>query len=447
MKMNCEECRELLAPYLKAALDRSRQEDVREHLATCAGCAAEAEDTRQVLAVLDRASDDPAIRLATEAIERAYRDQASDIHLRALPDHGVVLHRVDGVLREAMRLEPEAHQALVDRFKLMAGMVVVERGMPQDGRILAKLEGKELDLRVSVVPSVGGESLVVRLLDRSMVRFTLDDVCLGGEHRQQVEELLHRPNGIMFVTGPTGSGKTTTLYALLHELNHPGIHIMSVEDPVEYRIDGITQVAVNRRVGLDFQTGVRHCMRQDPDVIMCGEIRDLETLELMAQVAITGHLVLSTLHTNDAVGVIRRLVDVGLQERFMIASTLLGATAQRLLRQLCRDCREEVAPTEQQLAWLREAGVAEAPERLWRAVGCAQCRSAGYRGRHAIYEVLVVDTELRDMIARGDDLRDVERAAARKLTPLKQAAAQCVLTGVTTVEEAARMASFMPRYD
>jgi len=258
--------------------------------------------------------------------------------------------------------------------------------------------------------------------------------------------MLHRPNGLIIVTGPTGSGKTTTLYAILQELNQPQVHVMSVEDPIEYLIEGVTQVPVNRRAGVDFRTAMRSIMRQDPDVIMCGEIRDRETAELCCQAALTGHLVLTTLHTNDAIKAVSRLLDIGIP-RFVISSSLLGATAQRLLRKVCAECREEYVPDETELVWLREAGAVEVPERLWRGRGCETCRNTGYKGRLAIYEIFAMDQEvLTAMAVKEAPLEEVEKLAAAKMKSLKQAAAERIVAGQTTVAEAMRTLMFLPEY-
>jgi type IV pilus assembly protein PilB len=451
--MKCNTCRELLTAYLKAELEGARIAEVEEHLATCAECAKECEGARKVLAQLDSASEEPVMRLAARTVADAYKQRASDIHMRG----GKVMFRIDGVMREVTRLPEGVMPYVINRFKIMADLKLAERSVPQDGRYITEVEGKKLDLRISVVPAATGDSLVIRLLDSSCIRLSLDQVYLVGEQREQLDDLLHRPSGLIVVTGPTGSGKTTTLYAILQELNRPELHVMSVEDPVEYLIEGVTQVPVNRRAGMDFRTAMRSIMRQDPDVIMCGEIRDQETAELCCQAAMTGHLVLTTLHTNDAVGVIRRLLDIGIL-RFMITSSLLGATAQRLLRKLCTECKEEYDPRAESSApgltqaaneqgWLQEVGVTELPEKLWRTKGCPACHGSGFRGRVAIYEVFTVDQDvLTAMAVKQAPLEEVEKLAATKVRPLKQAALERVLSGETTVAEAMRLLMFLPEY-
>lgn len=451
--MKCDTCREMLTAYLKAGLEPAQAADVEEHLATCAECAKECEGARKVLAQLDAASDDSILALVSRIIEDAVRQRASDIHIRA----NKVMLRIDGVMRETVRLSEDLTPFVIDRLKIMAHMRLTERSVPQDGRIVTEVEGKKLDLRVSVVPAATGPSMVIRIFDKSCIRLNLDEVQLVGEQREQLDDLLHRPCGLIVVTGPTGSGKTTTLYAILHELNRPELHVMTVEDPVEYLIEGVTQIPVNRQGGMDFRTAMRSIMRQDPDVIMCGEIRDLETAELCCQAAMTGHLVLTTLHTDDAVGVIRRLFDIGIL-RFMITSTLLGATAQRLLRRLCPECKEEYDPREESSApgltqaaneqgWLQEAGVGELPEKLWRSKGCAACNNGGFRGRAPIYEIFTMDQDVLTLMAvKQAALEEVEKLAATKVKPLKQSALEKVLAGDTTVAEAMRLLLYLPEY-
>ena len=440
--MKCDTCREMLTAYLKAGLEAAQEAEVEEHLATCAECTKECEGVRQVLAQLDAASDDSILAITSRTIEDAFRRRASDIHIRA----GKIFFRIDGVMQEVAHLPEDLTPFVIARFKLLGGLNVTTRDVPQDGRFITEIDGKQLDLRISAVPTATGESLVARILDRAVVCLTLDDVYFVGEQRAQLDDLLHRPNGLIVVTGPTGSGKTTTLYAILHELNKPPVHCMSVEDPVEYLIEGVTQVPVNRRAGVDFRTAMRSIMRQDPDVILCGEIRDRETAELCCQAALTGHLVLTTLHTNDAIKAIRRLLDIGIP-RFVISSSLLGATAQRLLRRVCADCREEYVPDEAELAWLREAGVADVPEKLWRGKGCEMCRHTGYRGRLAVYEIFTMDQEvLTAMAVKEAPLDEVEKLAASKVKSLKQAALEKVLAGDVPVAEAMRTLMFLPEY-
>ncbi len=365
--------------------------------------------------------------------------------------------RIDGVMHEAILLPEYVHRPLVDRFKIMADMKLTVRNAPQDGRIRTEVEGKALDLRVSVIPAVTGPSMVIRIYDSSCIRLTLDQVQLVGELREQLDDLLHRPSGLVVVTGPTGSGKTTTLYAILQHLLSPSVHVMSIEDPVEYLLEGVTQMHLNPRAGLDFKAAMKAVMRQDPDIIMCGEIRDRETAELCCQAALTGHLVLTVLHTDDAIKAMSRLLDIGIP-RFIITSSLLGATAQRLLRKLCPECKEEYDPRAEssapgltqpanEQAWLLDAGLTELPEKLQRPRGCPNCNSSGFRGRAPIYQIMAMDQDILTLMAvKQAPLEEVEKLAATKVKSLKQAALEKVLAGEVPVAEAMRMLMYLPEY-
>jgi len=444
--MKCEDCRTLLTGHLRGDLDEGRRAAVEAHLATCAECATEAEGARRVLVLLERASEEPMAKVVNDLIERAVRERASDIHVQALSEHCVVRLRIDGVLRDVLELPATARELLVDRIKLMAGLSLAERRVAQDGRIQLRAADLDLDLRVSVVPGVLGESVVVRLLDRQVAIPTLDQLGIAGEPRRQLDELIHRPNGVVFVTGPTGSGKTTTLYAVLQELNKRSVHVMSVEDPVEVQIDGVTQIPVNVRSGMDFPACMKVCRRQDPDVILCGEVRDRETAEAVVALALTGHLVLSTLHTPDSITTMRRLIDVGVP-RFLLSQALNGATAQVLARRMCQECRKQHPPTKAEVAWLHEAGVEDVPARIWRAgqTGACGCH-LGHVGRMAFHEVFTLDEEIRRKLTDGDDLREIEELAASRRRSLTKNAAECVLSGEVSVEEAMRVTAFVPRY-
>ncbi|MGC9316437.1 MAG: ATPase, T2SS/T4P/T4SS family [Armatimonadota bacterium] len=444
--MKCEECRELLVAYHKGELDDERREAVEAHLARCTACQAEAEGAARLVALLDRASDPQIVSMAKEIIKEGVEAGASDIHVQPRSEDYRVRHRIHGVLHDRRAVAKELGLALVARIKLMAQMSAAERNTAQDGRIVVTHQKRDYDLRVSSVPSAVGESVVMRVLDRSLMALSLDDIGMSDDIRATLDDLLHRPNGMLVVAGPTGAGKSTTLYAAIKSLIRPEIAISTIEDPVEFQIDGVTQVPVNRKAGLDPAAAMRHVLRQDPDIILCAEIRTLETLMLCVTAAITGHLLLSTMHTDDAIRAIRRMADVGL-ERFLIAETLLGVLAQRLVRRLCPHCAVEHALTESERQWLKSAGVEDPPDRLTRGAGCEACRGTGYRGRMSIHELLVIDDELRQMIGGDADLREVERVAAGKRDPMRHDAARKVLAGQVAIEEAMRVTAFMPSYD
>jgi len=444
--MKCEECRELLIAYHKGELEEEQRVAVEAHLAQCVACQTEAEGARDLLATLEQAEEPPIHRIANTIIEKAIEKRASDVHIRPLAERLEVHYRIDGVLSHILTVPSYVTEPLAARLRQMAEVPVTKTDVPQDGRLHVRHEDRDYDLRVSFVPAAAGTSVVMRILDPSGVMLSLDDVGMNDEIREQFEDLLHRPNGVVVVTGPTGSGKTTTLYAVLRSLVRPEIAVFSVEDPVEYQIDGMTQVPVNREAGVSIASAMRHVLRQDPDVIMLGEMRDTETLNLCATAALTGHLVLTTLHTNDSVHAIHRLVDVGL-ERFLIADTLIGVLAQRLVRKIHLDCGTLHEVTDTQRQWLKRAGVAEPPNTLTRGMGCAECRNTGHRGRTTIQELLIIDEELRQMIGGDADMRDIELAAARKLTPMRHDAAQKVLAGEVDIEEAMRVTAFVPEYD
>lgn len=444
--MKCETVRELLVAWQKGELDEERRSEVEEHLAQCVACQLEAEGARRIIATLDRASEEPIERVANTIIEKAVGARASDIHVQPGPEKLVIRYRIDGVLHEAIVLPTYVAEPLAARLRYMADLPLTESALPQDGRIHVRHDDREYDLRMSIVPSLNGDSIVIRILDAGGLMFGLDEIGLRPDLREAFDHLLHRPNGIVMVAGPTGSGKTTTLYAALKSLVRPEVALFTIEDPVEYRIDGVTQIPLNRKTGLDFPVAMRYALRQDPDVILCGEIRSLETLELCVQAAITGHLVLSTLHTQDAVRAIRRMADCGL-ERFLIAETLLGVLSQRLVRKVCPTCAADREVTDTQRRWLLDAGIAEPPETLTRGTGCRECRGTGCRGRTTIAELLVIDDELRELIGGDEDLDEVERVAASRLVPMRVDAARKVVAGEVDIAEAVRVTGLMPRYE
>jgi len=438
LTMKCDTCRELMMAYLKEELDDDDRNAVAVHLDQCVECRRELEGVRRVLSVVDAADEPGILALVSDIIERAIPQRASDIHFQPTADGMVVRFRIDGVLHDAMELPKQQQQPVVARIKLMADMDTMEQKVPQDGRISIEVSAKQYDLRVSCLPTVQGESIVIRILSPLQQLPGIEQIGLSEHNRQAFDRLLHSPCGILIVTGPTGCGKTTTLYAALGELNRRECSVFTVEDPVEIIIEGVSQVPVNRGVGMDFAAAMRHILRQDPDVIMCGELRDLPTAYLLTQAALTGHLVLNTLHTNDAVAVLRRLSDMGV-ERFLIAEALLGALAQRLVRKLCPDCREQRPPTPVECAWLQASGIEDIPEQVWGTVGCDNCRSTGYRGRTAVHEVFVMDDEVRQMLSEGVEMEHIQRQAARGVVSMHYDAAEKVVAGVTDVTEALRV--------
>jgi len=385
----------------------------------------------------DLANQPPVIRFVNLLIREAHDARASDIHLESAREGLRVRFRVDGVLSEVPNPPKALQAAVVSRVKLLAELDIAERRLPQDGRIRVRLEERELDLRVSTVPTLYGESVVLRLLDRGGRPVALEDLGMGPATLERFRVLAARPHGILLATGPTGSGKTTTLYAALGLRQRAEEKIVTVEDPVEYHLDGVTQVPVNRKVGMTFAAALRSILRQDPDVLMVGEMRDPETAEIAVQSAMTGHLVFSTLHTNDAVGALARLLDLGV-EAYLVAATLEGVLAQRLVRRICPDCREPYAPDPQAVALLAQHPVGK--RTLLRGAGCPACRGTGFRGRTGIFELLTVSDEVKQAVARGmsaGDLRDLARGQG--MVSLRQDGWTRVEAGITTVEEVLRV--------
>jgi general secretion pathway protein E len=381
----------------------------------------------------------PMIRLVNSLLQQAVKERASDIHIEPQEKEVVVRFRTDDILHEPIRPLPRRlQQALVSRIKIMGKLDIAEKRLPQDGRIVLKIAGRDYDVRLSTLPTQYGERCVLRLLPRTQELLSIERIGLDARHRNQLRRLIHRANGIILVTGPTGSGKTTTLYASLSEINEPGKNIITVEDPVEIRLPGVSQIEIKPQIGLTFAAGLRSILRQDPNVILVGEIRDLETAEIAIQASLTGHLVFSTLHTNEAAGAITRLIDMGV-EPFLISSSLVASIGQRLVRVLCSQCREVHEPTDDELA---EIGLARSEVRgrtLYRAHGCPQCNQSGYRGRMAIFEILVVDDQIRKMITRGIDSKTIQDAAIeRGMVSMRMFGRQKILEGVTTIAEVLR---------
>ncbi|MGQ0661349.1 type II secretion system ATPase GspE [Sphingosinicella sp.] len=384
--------------------------------------------------LLDTSDDAPAIRLINGIIADAARQGVSDIHIEPYETGLVVRMRMDGVLRETLRMPPHVAPVVVSRVKVMARLDIAERRLPQDGRIGLTLGGKLIDVRVSTLPSRAGERVVLRILDKDNAGIDLDQLGMTAATKKLLTDALTEPNGIVLVTGPTGSGKTTTLYAGLKLLNDGSRNILTVEDPVEYAVDGVGQTQINPQVGLTFATGLRAILRQDPDTVMVGEIRDRETADIAVQAALTGHLVLSTVHTNDSVGAITRLRDMKV-EPFLIASTVRAVLAQRLVRRLCQACRKPVA-AEGSLSNL--LGIA-AGTTVYEPGGCAACGNSGYKGRIGLFEAVRVDDSIRRLINAGGDEAEIAAHAFRDSPTLAGAARQLVLDGVTSPEEALRV--------
>jgi general secretion pathway protein E len=389
--------------------------------------------------LLDADDEAPIIRLVNSLLFRAVKERASDIHINPEEKDLAVRYRIDGVLREVIR-PPKRYQAsIASRIKIMGGLNIAEKRLPQDGRIRIKIAGKDVDIRLSTVPTAHGERIVMRLLDKSNVLLDLADLGFEPWQLEAVDALVRRAHGIVLVTGPTGSGKTTTLYGALSRINSPDLNILTIEDPVEIPLGGVGQVQVNPKIELTFAGGLRSFLRQDPDVIMVGEIRDLETAEIAIQASLTGHLVLSTVHTNDAAGAITRLVDMGVQP-FLVASSLVGVLAQRLVRVLCRDCKEAYVPTaeEREQAGLTDAIWKQAgnPSHVYRARGCPACQQTGYQGRTGIYELMMVNDDVRPLILKAVDSGTIKKAAVeRGMITLMEHGAYKVARGITTAAE------------
>lgn len=388
----------------------------------------------------DLASEAPVIRLVNQLIARAVETRASDVHVEPFEDRLRIRYRYDGVLHEVEAPPAHLQAAVISRIKIMARLDIAERRLPQDGRIRLTVRGHDIDFRVSTVPSLYGESVVLRVLDRTAVEFDYSKLGLPKDVKQGLEHALDLPNGMVLVTGPTGSGKTTTLYTGLLRLNSVARKIITVEDPIEYQLPGINQIQVRAQIGLNFATLLRSILRQDPDVIMIGEIRDLETAQIAVQAALTGHLVLSTVHTNSAAATVTRMRDMGVED-YLLAATLKGVVAQRLVRRLCPACKT-VDPAADALIDrfdLKRWASASRPLLLYRSAGCAECRGTGYRGRRAIAELLLPTPEINRLTVAGSDQGTIERAAvAGGLRPIFEAGLLAVIEGDTTIEEVVR---------
>ena len=405
----------------------------------------------ELVDMLDANDEAPIIRWVNSLMFQAVKDRASDIHIEPGEKDVVVRYRIDGVLREAKRAPKKFQNSIIARVKIMASLNIAEKRLPQDGRIRRKMAGKDVDMRVATAPTATGERITVRLLDRSAILLGLEDVGMPADTLEVVRGIIKRPHGILLVTGPTGSGKTTTLYACLAEINSPDVNILTVEDPVEYQLEGISQTQVNPKIDLTFASGLRSFLRHDPDVIMVGEIRDRETAEIAITASLTGHFVFSTVHTNDAAGAITRLTDMGI-EPFLIASSLVGLMAQRLVRRPCPDCAKAVRPSPEVLRELgldadrfyagdyhpaKVKGARELPRgTVLQAVGCRACLDVGYRGRTGIYEMLMINDVIRRLTLDKADAGQIRNAAdAAGMISLRADGARKVMQGMTTPEE------------
>ncbi len=384
----------------------------------------------------DMAFEAPIVKLVNMLITRAVESRASDIHIEPFETNVKVRYRIDGALTKIETLPKRIQSAVISRVKIMSRLNIAERRLPQDGRIKLRVSGRDIDLRVSTIPTIYGESIVMRILDRSSALIVLDHLGFPESIQQQYEELISTPYGMILVTGPTGSGKTTTLYASLNMINSTDKKIITVEDPIEYQIDGINQIQIKPKIGLSFANGLRHIVRQDPDIIMVGEIRDVETAEISIHSALTGHLVFSTLHTNDAPGAVTRLLDMGI-EGFLVSSSLVGVLAQRLVRMICPVCKESFKPQQELIDKLE---FLDAGTETYKGMGCDECRHTGYHGRTGIFELMMVDTKLRQMIlekASSDLIR--KQAVASGMKTLRQSGWEKVKQGMTTIEEVLRV--------
>ena len=388
--------------------------------------------------LLDASDEAPIIRLVNSLLFRAVKERASDIHVEPHEREVVVRFRIDGILYDVYKPPKAFQNSIVSRIKVMADLDIAEKRLPQDGRIRIKVAGKDIDIRLSTVPITHGERIVMRLADKSTVILNLKDLGFEGALLQKLEELIQKTHGIILVTGPTGSGKTATLYACISKLNSVEVNILTVEDPVEYQIKGIGQIPVNPKINLTFAAGLRAILRQDPDIVMIGEIRDLETAEIAIQASLTGHLVISTLHTNDAPGAVTRLVDMGV-EPFLVSSSNLGVIGQRLIRRVCQNCKTLYTPLEKELT---ELGLSQNDIRgktIYTAKGCDKCMNTGYSGRTCIKELFIVDDEIRQMILAGGDSNTLKKKAIEKgMRTIRDDGILKILQGITTIEEILR---------
>ncbi len=395
-----------------------------------------AADLEEAGDLLDSENDAPIVRLLNAILAESLKENASDIHIEPYEKESLVRFRLDGVLSTVLSPSVQITPLLISRIKVMSKLDIAEKRLPQDGRMSVKLGGRNIDLRVSTMPSSHGERVVMRLLDKDAGKLQVDDLGMPEATSAQLDELIKRPHGIILVTGPTGSGKTTTLYAALQQMEREERNIMTVEDPVEYDLPGISQTQINLRAGMTFARGLRAILRQDPDVILIGEIRDGETAEIATQASLTGHLVLSTLHTNTAAGAITRLQDLGV-DSFLLASTIRGIVSQRLLRKLCSRCRVSIAPNE----FNRDLLKLDAGDVIYDAVGCTDCNNTGFSGRQALFELVSVDAPLQTLIHENAGEIELENSIRQHVPSIREAGFGLVRQGITTIEEVLRVTS------
>ena len=423
---------------IEGALDRLYgANDIASDLVKDAGGAGDLDPVDDIQRLRDLASEAPVVRIVNRIIAKAVERQASDIHIEPFEEGLSIRYRIDGLLQDGEHVPREQHAALISRLKIMANLNIAERRLPQDGRIKLAVRGRDIDLRIATMPIMIGEAAVLRILDRGSVELDFDVLGFAPAALAAYRGAINRPNGIVLVTGPTGSGKTTTLYTSLDEINAIERKILTVEDPIEYQLSGINQVQIKPQIGLTFAHVLRAMLRHDPDVIMVGEIRDLETAEIAIQAALTGHLVFSTLHTNNAAGTLTRLMDMGV-ETYLMASTLNAVVAQRLVRKLCMACREPIEPLPEMLDQL---GISPGQvAQVWQARGCEACRQTGYRGRLSINEVMVMSDAIRQAVLRGTDAHRLQAIAIESgMHQMFQDGIDKVISGVTTVEEVLRV--------
>ncbi|RMH61008.1 MAG: type II secretion system protein GspE [Zetaproteobacteria bacterium] len=448
-----DDCRRVLGNEVQALLvDREQLLTVLNQVFDMASASAEemledladdaddlAREIEEVGDLLEADDDAPVIRLVNTLISQALKDRASDIHIEPFEQRVKVRFRVDGILHTIVEPPKGVQAALTSRVKVMAGMDIAEKRQPQDGRFRVKIAGRDVDVRVSVLPTAHGERVVMRLLDKGARMLTLPELGMSKQQLSLLRRVIRAPHGIALVTGPTGSGKSTTLYAALMEVDRANRNVMTIEDPIEYQLEGVGQMQVQPKIGVDFAAGLRSILRQDPDIIMIGEIRDLETAEIAVQASLTGHLVMATLHTNDALSSIVRLRDMGV-EPYLIASSLLLVQAQRLVRRLCPHCKRARPPRADEIDAL-EAGALAGVTQIFEPVGCARCMHTGFLGRIAIYEMSMISERMRDLIHAGEGLPGLRALAAKEgMRSLRADGARHVAEGITTIDEVLRVA-------